>query len=157
MKRTERLRYDFRKVLSDNIKNLMQHHDVLNSQSEIARRCGLPQRTVGRILNGETQANLSSIVGIATAFGIEPWQILVPGLDPSDLPRLRSVPDEQAAAIQKLTKAISEMPGIEKLFAEIVAPERDKEHEKRASTGVRSWTSKPKEDQDGAAFTKDRD
>lgn len=115
--RTDRVRkYDYREVLSENIKNLMISHQLINSQSEISRHCDIPQRTVGRILNGETHATLGSIVGIATAFGLEPWQLLVPGLDPSNLPRLHVLTKEQAEALQSLSRAISDLP-VETLVA----------------------------------------
>lgn len=119
MTKTDRNRkYDFRDVLAQNIQALMEHHPFLKSQSEVSRHCAIPQRTIGRILNGDTSANVSSIVGIAVAFGLEPWQLFVPNLNPKNLPRLSFLSEDQAKALQKLSQALSEIPGIEVLTSE---------------------------------------
>lgn len=104
--------YDFRDVLSRNIEALMDYNPIIKSQSEVSRHCKIPQRTVGRILNGEVHANLSSLVGIATAFGIEPWQLLVPGLNPANLPRLHYLDEQQADALAKLVAAIGDVNAV---------------------------------------------
>lgn len=114
MVKTDRNRkYDLREVVSENIRSLMAAHPVLTSQSEIARHCEIPQRTVGRIINCETQANLGSIVGIATAFGIEPWQLLVPGLNPEKPPHLSFLTIEEANALQALSKAVADIQAVQ--------------------------------------------
>lgn len=122
MKADRNRRYDFREVVSENLKSLMLHHEHLTSQSEIARKSGIPQRTVGRIVHGEVQANLSSLVGLATAFGIEPWQLLVPGLNPRNMPRLHFLTEEQAVALQAISKAIAEVPGLGDMGSDTARP-----------------------------------
>lgn len=42
---------------------------------------------------------------------------MVPGLDPRHLPRLDFIKGEEADALEKLSKAIAAIPGIETLIA----------------------------------------
>jgi len=60
-----------------------------------ARRHGLHQQTVRRILIGECSPTELMIERIADALGLFPWQLLVPDLDPRHPPVLReSTPAE---------------------------------------------------------------
>lgn len=75
-------------VLAANLEALRASHPVLNSQAEIARHSKVDQRTVNRIFRGEHQPGLDKISKIAKVFGLEPWQLLVPSLEPSNPPLL---------------------------------------------------------------------
>ena len=58
------------------------------SLDRVVERVKVGRGTVQRIRDGEAQTRLSSLHAIAAAFRIEVWQLLVPGLNPSSLPRL---------------------------------------------------------------------
>lgn len=45
---------------------------------------------VGRIYKGEQPTDVDSLYGLAAVFHLEPWQLLVPGLNPKALPKLAS-------------------------------------------------------------------
>jgi transcriptional regulator with XRE-family HTH domain len=83
------------KILAANIKMLMEKHVSLNSEAKVAKAGGLSQRTVNRARNG-LQVRLESLSGLSRAFGLAPWQLLVPGLDPSNPPILSLTPEEKA-------------------------------------------------------------
>lgn len=72
--------------LWDNICRLLG--DPTLSIGKVERALGLSHTTTQRIREGETATRLSTLVQIATKLHIEVWQLLVPGLDPNDLPRL---------------------------------------------------------------------
>lgn len=55
----------------------------LNSQAKLGAKAKIDQRTVGRILNSEHMPTLDKIAALATVYGIEPWQLLAPGLGAS--------------------------------------------------------------------------
>lgn len=71
------------KVLSDNLRWLMGQSSDLNSQAKLAAKAKIDQRTVGRILNSEHMPTLDKISALATAYAVEPWQLLAPGLGSS--------------------------------------------------------------------------
>lgn len=74
-------------LFARNVKALMKAHPVLSSQAAVSRHAGMDQRTVGRIVNCEHAPTLVQIEKLARAFGLQPWQLFVPGLDPKDMPR----------------------------------------------------------------------
>lgn len=93
-------------VLSDNLKRNMDRKPGKLSQAEIGRRGGLPQRTVGRIKNGEVEATLGNLQALAKAFGLQPWQLLVPDLDVSNPPMLRAMSEHERALYDRLHAAL---------------------------------------------------
>lgn len=89
-------------LLAANLATLMATAADLDSQQKLARRCKMDQRTVGRILNRTNAATLPQIDKLAAAFGLEPWQLLVPGLHPTNPPILAT----ESAALLKLLQDI---------------------------------------------------
>ena len=95
-------------VLSKNLRTLMETSDGLRTQAALAKRCGIDQRTVGRILNAEHSPQLKQIEAIAAAFGLQSWQLLVPGLDPKNPPvcELTAVEKELYDKLRGLVKQL---------------------------------------------------
>lgn len=91
------------KILADNLKTLMDGHVSLKSEAKIAKAGGLSQRTVNRARNG-LQVRLESLRGLSKAFGLSPWQLLVPNLDPKN-PPLLSLSKEEKALYERLRAA----------------------------------------------------
>jgi transcriptional regulator with XRE-family HTH domain len=56
------------------------------SQAELARRAHCDQRTIGRILSMDMSPTADMLDRIAQVFGLEAWQMMVPGLDPTNPP-----------------------------------------------------------------------
>lgn len=73
-------------ILADNLRKLMKASKDLTSQADVGAKAGVNQRTVGRILNQEHFPTLDILEAIAGVFKLEPWQLLVPNLDPSNPP-----------------------------------------------------------------------
>lgn len=77
-------------VLADNLRAVMKVRDLTqNKVAEAAKRGGktIDQRTVGRVLNAEFPATVTTLEAVAKGAGIEPWQLLRPDLDVTELPR----------------------------------------------------------------------
>lgn len=75
------------------------------SFAEICRRAGtkgyaLEPSHVSRILRGAHTPGIDYIAGIAAALDFRPWQLLVPGFEPSSPPRILT--SRQAAIIDQL-------------------------------------------------------
>lgn len=105
MQRTQRCP---EKVLAENLIRLMGNSIDLNSEAKVAKAGKLGQRTVNRAKNGK-QVKLESLKGLAAAFDLSPWQLLVPDLDPNNPPILAMTDDEKALykRLQSATKAFS--------------------------------------------------
>lgn len=67
-------------VLVDNLRGLLGEGKTYESESALARACGVPQRTLNRILNKETKPGLEKIEEIAKGLGVSVARLLTPGL-----------------------------------------------------------------------------
>lgn len=83
-------------VLSANLKALKAAHTELTSDARVAKRAGVDQKTVWRMINESNSATLGSITQVAAAFDLQAWQILVPGLDPRNPPVVTMTAVERA-------------------------------------------------------------
>lgn len=77
-------------ILAANLAALRDADAVLTSQGKIGDRAGINQRTVGRIINMEHEPTVGQLTKLARAFRLQPWQLLVPGLQPTNPPMLAS-------------------------------------------------------------------
>jgi len=97
-----------RDVIARNLSNLMEVTPHLNSQPKVAARSGLGQTSIGRILRKEAGATIDSLDLIARAFGVEPWHLLVPNLDPARLPKSLTLADKEYELLAKMRLAAQE-------------------------------------------------
>lgn len=96
-------------VLSTNLKALMEASEDLRTQAALGKKCKINQRTVGRILNEEHSPQLKQIEAIASAFGLLPWQLLVPGFDPKSPPSCETTKVEKEL-YDKLRRLVTQLP-----------------------------------------------
>ena len=63
------------------------------SQRELAKRSGIGQTQISKLLSGTSSPSLDTAEAIAQAFDLETWHMLIraTGLPPNDLARLRRV------------------------------------------------------------------
>ena len=95
-------------AIRENIKRLVAEKAEGN-QSEAARHSKVPQRTIGRIMNGEVSPTVDVIYRLATSYGYEAWQLLVPGFDPKKPPRIAIANGIKASLTEKLLQAAEEI------------------------------------------------
>lgn len=103
---------DLKTVLADNLKRLKDQRKL--SQEQIAIAAGVSQSSVGRAINGTNAADLDTLRGLAKALDAEPWQLLVPGLKPDNLPVLRSVDPAEEALYERLRTLTAELAALKK-------------------------------------------
>jgi DNA-binding phage protein len=98
--------------LAANLAALMAATEDLRTQAAVGKRAGVDQRTVGRILNREHSPNLLQIQKLAAAFGLQPWQLLVPHLDPANPPvvHLTQAERELYARVRRAARQLSGLP-----------------------------------------------
>jgi transcriptional regulator with XRE-family HTH domain len=76
------------RTLSENLARLIAASGELDSQAKVATKAKVDQKTVNRIANMLNEPSLDKVEKIAKAFGLEAWQLLVPGLAPGQTPEL---------------------------------------------------------------------
>lgn len=105
------MKYEVRKILADNVAKLMASRPDLDSQQKLRRKAGgkLGQATISRILRCESAATIDNIQAIAEAFGMDAWQLLVPGLDPSITPTLQAVSPRELELYRRIAEAAKDL------------------------------------------------
>jgi transcriptional regulator with XRE-family HTH domain len=91
---------NLRAVVAENVRRLKTHLGI--SQEAIAKEAKVSQSSVGRVLNGSTAADLDTLAGIARALRVSAWQLLVPDIQPDNLPVLRAVSPQEEALYEKM-------------------------------------------------------
>lgn len=102
------------RTLALNVKALMARTGGPSTQGELHRRSGVAQATIGRILKGDQTARVETVAMIAKAYGLEPWQLLVPGMDPTNPPTLKAASKEEQALYDRLKQAAQDLAKLSK-------------------------------------------
>lgn len=93
-------------IVGQNLDRLMTEAGLSNVtlEGKLSRR--VTKSTIGRIRNAETNSGIGNIEEVASAFGLEAWQLLIPHVSLAQKPRLQS---EGAAHAPRLTPADLEL------------------------------------------------
>jgi hypothetical protein len=95
-----------RKVLSANVRTLMAAVPALGTQAALRHISGIGGGSIEGAIKGTRNTGIDTVEAIAHAFGLHAWQLLVPDLDPANLPGLRS-PDSERAFYRELERKIA--------------------------------------------------
>ena len=104
-----------RAVLRRNLKALMDKAKndglkELSSQIQLGKKAGVAQATIGRILSSEGEdSGIETIAKLAAAFGLEAWQLMVAGMDPTNPPVLQPVSRAERALYDRLKELAKDL------------------------------------------------
>jgi hypothetical protein len=93
------------------------HPDLDTIEKMVARGAG-SNGTIGRMLQGQTACRIDALQQAARVFGLEAWQLLVPGFDPQHPPTLEM--DSRRAGL-----LAAELDDIAERIKRIHKPDRD--------------------------------
>ena len=93
------------KVVAENLKRLMAFHKQ-PSPTAAARSVGIKQQQIDRILKGQ-RVRVDTLENLARGYGLEPYQMLIPGLDPSNPQILRAVNSHEDAIYKAFRDALA--------------------------------------------------
>lgn len=96
---------DSRRVLWASVSALMQHHWHGENLNRLAREAKVGAATCVRLKGQQTSVGLEVVDRIAVAFGVETWQLFVPGFDPKSPPVLLPVTQAERALYTRLLQA----------------------------------------------------
>lgn len=82
-------------IFAANVKAAMEAESPKMSQAGLASKAKMHQRTLGRIINEENSPTLDQMAKIAGGLELELWQLLVPRMDPRNLPVLAPVSERE--------------------------------------------------------------
>jgi transcriptional regulator with XRE-family HTH domain len=107
----------------DNLRRLMEADRQLHSQPRLAAASRVAQTSIGRILRGEQSPTLDMVHKLATAFGLEAWQMLVPDLEPDNPPITKQIDERQHELLKRFRLAAQDLARYE---VEAATPSRKK-------------------------------
>lgn len=93
------------KVVADNLQALMDHHKHAGP-SEAARYTRVSQQQIDRVLKGQ-KPRVDTVEKLARGYGIEPYQMLIPGLNPANPQILKELSPEEQRLYQALEEALA--------------------------------------------------
>lgn len=99
-----------RQILSKNLRALIDHAKEHNPRLGAIRKVAaasngkLTNGTVGRIAAGSHTTDIDALADLAEVFGLQPWQLLVEGINPNALPVLAS--PELLSQIRQLVHSV---------------------------------------------------
>lgn len=96
-------------VLWQNVKALMVARYGKENLTRLATECRIGPGTATRIKEQRTSVGLDVLEQIAGTFHVEPWQLLVPGMDPSNPPVLRQANAAERELYERLLQAAKDL------------------------------------------------
>lgn len=103
-----------REILATNLKALMERNPRFKScpavergTTELGHKIG--RTTVQQVLDGKTPFNLDHLHALSQLFGLDPWQLLTPGMDPKNPPVLKSIGDSERKLYARLDELLKEV------------------------------------------------
>lgn len=100
---------DSNATLWQNVQALMVRKYGKTSIKPFAAFCKVGVGTIQRIEAQQTSVGLTILDKIAQKFDLAPWQLLVPGLDPSNPPTLQPVSRKEREMYDKIMKVAKEI------------------------------------------------
>lgn len=91
----------------DNLTTLMRFHKH-ESPTDAAKAIGVSQQQIDRILKGQ-KPRIDTLERIARGYGVEPYQMMIPGLNPGNPQVLRSVGPQEDAIYAAMKAAFEAM------------------------------------------------
>ena len=95
-------------VLAENINTLMRVNTSLDSNPKVSGKADLGTGSISRIRNADGAINLDTLDKLAKCFDLQPWQMLVPELDPKSPPVLRSMSVTEVELFERLRAVIKQ-------------------------------------------------
>jgi len=97
-------------TLAQRLRELMDTRPDLDTQAKVAARTHLSQSTVARILSQQQAASVDSLEAIAHAFGLQPYELLMP--EPQDATLARGLDRLSPADKQRILSYIEIVVGV---------------------------------------------
>lgn len=101
-------------VLWQNVKALMDARYGKENLTRLAADAKIGPGTATRIKEQKTSVGLDVLEQIGQAFGVEPWQLLVPGMNPSNPPVLREINGAERELYERLLQAAKDLSKLDR-------------------------------------------
>lgn len=96
-------------TLSTNVRALMRHHWKEENLNRLARDAEIGLATAQRIKDAKTSTRIDVVQRVARVFQLEAWQVLIPDLDPTNVP-VRWLSSSERDLYQRIKEAALALP-----------------------------------------------
>ena len=79
---------DTKKTIWANYCRVMSARHGVTTKGQLAKKAGFAPATATRLTVGETDFGIDKLEGMADAAKVQPWQLLIPDMDPKQPPQL---------------------------------------------------------------------
>ncbi len=100
---------DSKKVVWKSITALMQKHYGGENLTRLAKDCKFGPGTSTRLKEQKTSVGLDVLDKIAKKFGVDTWQLLVPGFNPNSIPTLQPISEQERKLYERLAEVVREV------------------------------------------------
>lgn len=100
---------DSKKVLWAAVSALMRKHYGGENLTRLAKECKFGPGTSTRLKEQKTSVGVDVIDKIASKFGLQTWQLLVPGFDPEHIPTLQPLSEKEAELYKRWKEVAKEI------------------------------------------------
>lgn len=83
----KRPQHEIVKIVAANVASLRDFRETAGIRA-LAKKYGIGEATLARMLAADAAVRLDSVAKVAEGLEVEPWQLLVPDLNPARLPAL---------------------------------------------------------------------
>ena len=97
---------DSRRVLWTNLTALMDHHWEGENLTRLAREAKIGPGSATRMKQQTTSVGIELLDKVGRVFGVEAWQLLVPGLNPKSPPTLMPASEAERAFYKRVADAM---------------------------------------------------
>lgn len=101
-----------RSILWANVSALMRHKYGKENLTRLAADCKLGPGTASRIKEQKTSVGIDVVETIARKFGIDAWQLLVPGMEADNPPVIANASAEHQRLIARLRQTKEAIDGV---------------------------------------------
>lgn len=106
-----------RKIVAQNLVALMGNSRSLGSAPKLEAKTKeqgnkVGKSTIDRAMKADTPLTLDNLEALAKAFELDAWQLLVPGLSPSNPPLLRQVGESEDQLYRRIESLVQEAAGL---------------------------------------------
>lgn len=90
-----------RAILAENVGRIRQPKE---SEAALGKRLGISQRTTNRILDASYATKVDTLDKMAARLCLQPWQLLVPGLDINNPPVIAALTKDERDLYLKISE-----------------------------------------------------
>jgi transcriptional regulator with XRE-family HTH domain len=96
------------RTLAVNLRALMAATPELGSNPKLGAKTKLGVSAISRLVNGHN-ATIETLDRLAEAFQLQVWQLLMPGLDPKNLPVVQPVTQKERELYERFKEVAKEL------------------------------------------------